>query len=60
MKKLATMINESEALVYEIRTHAEGLDPNVVLEVTFLTDADFSEPVDGETLLASLRAEGLL
>ena len=47
MKKLATMINDSEALVGDIRSNAEGLDPNLLLEVTFLTDADFSEPVDG-------------
>ena len=60
MKRLETMINDSKALADEIRIHAEGLDPNLLLEVTFLTDADFSEPVDGETLIASLRAEGLL
>lgn len=60
MERLIPVINAGHALVDDIRNHAEGLDPNLLLEVTFLTDADFSDPVDGETLLAALRAEGLL
>ena len=60
MERLAAIISDSQALVDDIRDHAEGVDPKLLLEVTFLSDADFSEPMDGETLLAALRAEGLL
>ena len=60
MEKLTEIIKDAHSLVDEIRSTAEGLDPNLLLEVTFLTDADFSEPMDGETFLASLRSEGLL
>ena len=60
MEKLTEIIKAAHSLVDEIRSTAEGLDPNILLEVTFLTDADFSEPVDGETFLESLRSEGLL
>lgn len=60
MERLAAIIRDSHALVDDIRGHAEGMDPELLLEVTFLSDADFSEPMDGETLLAELRAEGLL
>ena len=60
MEKLTEIIKDAHSLVDEIRSTAEGLDPSILLEVTFLTDADYSEPVDGATLLASLRSEGLL
>lgn len=60
VEKLAQVVTDAKTLVDEIRHTAEGLDPNLLLEVVFLTDADFSEPVDGETLLAQLRSEGLL
>lgn len=60
MKTLVPLINASEELADEIRRHAEGFDPGSLLEVLLLTDADFTEPVDGDTLLAQLAAEGLL
>lgn len=60
MNKLLEVLNEAHALVDDIQKHAEGLDGNLLLGVLALTDADFSEPMDGETLIASLRNEGLL
>lgn len=60
MKTLVPLINDSEELVHDIRHHAEGFDPELLLEVLLLTDADFTEPVEGETLLAQLADEGYL
>ena len=54
------VLNEAHALVDEIRQRAEGLDSVLLLEVYSLTDADFTEPMDAEALLASLRSDGLL
>ncbi|MFC5512837.1 hypothetical protein ACFPOU_17175 [Massilia jejuensis] len=55
---LLEVLNEAHALVDDIQKHAERLDGNLLLEVQSLTDADFSEPMDGETLVATLRNEG--
>lgn len=60
MKTLVPLIIASEELVDDIRHHAESFDPELLLELLLLTDADFSEPVDGETLLAQLADEGFL
>ena len=60
MKNLVQSLNAAHTLVKDIRSHSEGLDPNLLLEVLMLTDADFSEPMDGKTLLATMRKEGLL
>jgi hypothetical protein len=60
VNKLLEVLNEAHALVDDIQKHAEGLNGNLLLEVLALTDADFSEPMDGETLIATLRNEGLL
>ena len=60
MKTLVPLINASEELFDDICHHAEGFDPELLLEVLLLTDADFTEPVDGDTLLAQLAAEGWL
>jgi hypothetical protein len=60
MRKLLKVVNEAHACVEDIRTHAEGLDPEVLLEAMFLDDADFSEPTDAEAFLASMRKDALL
>jgi hypothetical protein len=60
MKKLIEVMNESHSLVDDIHKHAEGFDPEVLLEVVFLTNADFSEPMDAETMLASMQNDKLL
>ncbi|QNA88871.1 hypothetical protein G4G28_10935 [Massilia sp. Dwa41.01b] len=60
MRKLVQTLNEAHARVDDIRRHAEGLDPCLLLEVMMLTEADFSEPMDGESLIAALKNEGLL
>jgi methylglyoxal synthase len=54
---LLEVLNEAYELVDDIQKHAKGLDGNLLLEVLALTDADFSEPMDGETLIAALRSE---
>ena len=60
MEKFVQVVTDAKILVDDIRRNAEVLDPNLLLEVLFLTNADFSEPVDGDTLIAQLRSEGLL
>lgn len=59
VKKLLEVLNEAHALVDDVQKHAEGFDCNLLLEVLALTDADFSEPMDAETFIATLRNEGL-
>lgn len=60
MRKLIEAVNHAHASVDDIRKHAEGFDPALLLEAAFLTDADFSEPMDAETMLASLKKDGLI
>ena len=60
MNKLLEVLNEAHALVDDIQKHAEGFDGNLLLEVLALTDADFSEPMDAETLVAALKNEGYM
>lgn len=59
MQNLISFLDASEAFVGDLCGHAEGLDPVLLLEAMYLTDADFSEPVDGATLLRQLKEEGL-
>jgi hypothetical protein len=47
-------------LVEDICAHSEGLDAGLLLEAFMLDDSDFSETMDGETMLAALKSEGLL
>lgn len=60
MSKLLEVLNQAHTLVDDIRRHSEGLDPEVLLEAMMLTDADFGEPMDGATLIATLKKEGYL
>jgi hypothetical protein len=53
---LLELLNEAYELVDDIQKHAQGLGGNLLSEVLALTDADFSEPMDGETLIAALRS----
>jgi hypothetical protein len=59
MSKLIEVMNEAHLLVDGIHKHAEGLDAELLLEVLMVTDADFSEPVDAQTLIADMKKEGL-
>ena len=47
-------------LVNEVQGNSDRLDPDILLEALFLSDAHFSQPVTGAVLLASLRHEGLI
>ena len=60
MITLLKLLNEAHALVDEIRKHSGGLDAEILSEAMMLSDEDFGEPTDGETLIASLQNEGLL
>jgi len=60
MITLLKLLNEAHTLVDEIRRHSEGLDTEILCEAVMLSDEDFGEPADGETLIANLRNEGLL
>ena len=54
------VLNQAHALVDDIQNHADCLDGNLLLEVLALTDADFSEPMDCQTFIATLRNEGVM
>lgn len=60
IRKAVEVFNQACAIVEDIRQHAEGLDPELLLEAMFLGDADFSEPMDSDTFLASMRTDGFL
>jgi hypothetical protein len=60
MSKLIETLNNSHSLVEDIRAHSEGLDAELFLEALMLDDSDFSEAMDGETMIAALKSEGLL
>jgi len=60
MSTLTEVLNAAQAMVNDIRKHSEGLDPALLLEAMMLTEDDFGEPMDGETLIATLKSEGFL
>jgi hypothetical protein len=60
MSKLIETLNNAHSLVEDIRAHSEGLDAELLLEVLMLKDSDFSEAMDGETMIAALKSGGLL
>lgn len=60
MSKLIETLNSAHALVENIRAHSEGLDAELLLEAVMLKECDFSEAMDGETMIATLKSEGLL
>ena len=52
------LIESVSTLVEDIDKNAEGFDKAVLIEAVNTTE--FSNPVDGDTLLEQLRKEGLL
>jgi len=55
---MTKLITEVSALMEDIEKNSEGFDKKVLFEAVQATD--FTDPVDGETLLEQLRKEGLL
>ncbi|WP_407304106.1 hypothetical protein [Acinetobacter sp.] len=54
------LINEVAGLMDDLDKNSEGLDKKTLFEAVQLTEADYSEPVDGNTMIAELTAKGLL
>lgn len=57
-KQNTTLVESVSTLVEDIEQHGEGLDVKVLIEAVNVTE--FSEPVDGDSLLKQLKEEGLL
>ena len=55
---MQNLLKHVSTLIEEVEKNEEGFNPSLLMEAISITE--FTEPVDGDTLLDQLRAEGLL